>query len=78
MLANLALENTVMANNFTKAMFDSLTFRDSGSRRSPVAASAAEDDIMVAVVVVVVVVKVVEWFEFGDGRGHSSSDGICL
>jgi hypothetical protein len=70
------LEETVTADSLANNEIYCQNFRSSGSRARLAAASAAEHNMMV--VVVVVVVKVVEWFEFGDGRGQSSRDGIYL
>jgi hypothetical protein len=53
---------------------DYQNLRESGSILRPEVASAAGDDMMV----VVVVVKVGEPFQFGDDRGHSSTDGMSL
>jgi hypothetical protein len=76
MLSNLTLEETVMADSLADDEIDYRNVRYSGLRPRRAASSAAEDDMMV--LVVVAVVKVVEWVEFGDGRGQSLSDGICL
>jgi hypothetical protein len=70
------LEEKVTAESLANDLIDCQHLRHSRSRPRPVAASAVEDDMMV--VVELVVVKVVERFEFGDGSGQSSSDGICL
>jgi hypothetical protein len=65
----------VTADRIAEDEIDCRGLKYSRSRQRPTVASAAEDDIMM---VVVVVVRVVDRFEFGHARGHSSSDGICL
>jgi hypothetical protein len=76
MRCDLILDETVTADHLAEDKIDRQNCRYSGSRPRPAASSEAEDNMMV--VVVVVVVQVVEWFEFGDGRGQNSSDGMCL
>jgi hypothetical protein len=70
------LEETVIADSLADDEIDYPNLTYSESRPRPAAPSAAEDDMIL--VVVVVVMKVVEWFEFGDGRGQSSRDEICI
>jgi hypothetical protein len=70
------MEKTVTADNLVKDKIDYQNLRYFGSRPRPAAGSAAEDYMMV--LVVLRIMKGVEQFEFGDGRGQSSSDGICL
>jgi hypothetical protein len=72
----LRFEETVIVNSLAKDKIDCRNFRYSGSRQRPAGASAGDYDTMV--VVVVVVLKVIKQFECRDGRGQSSSEGICL
>jgi hypothetical protein len=64
----------VTANSVADDKIDCRNLRYSRSSPRPATASATKDNMMG--VVVVVVVKVVAQFEFADGRGQSSSDGI--
>jgi hypothetical protein len=66
----------VTVDNVAEDEIDCQNLRFSRSRLWPAAASAAQDDMII--VVVVVVVKILEWFEFGGGRGRSSSNEIYL
>jgi hypothetical protein len=62
-LSNFTLEKRLTADNLAEEELDCRNLKNSGSRRSPAAASAAQDDF---VIVVVPVGTVVERFEFGD------------
>jgi hypothetical protein len=66
----------VLADNLAEDEINCENFTDSRSTPRLAAALPGEENIMV--VVLVVVVKVVDQFEFGDGREQSCSDKLCL
>jgi hypothetical protein len=74
-LSNFILEEMVTANNLATDEIDAQNLRYSRSSPRLAVASTAEDDSMIEVVPVC---TIVEQFKFGDGRGQSSVDEICI